>query len=181
LRVEIPKKQLPVEATARIDDGADLREFLAEDIGEAASVLLKGHDKKATLVRWNPVAEHVLLSVAFDNTARVWDASTGAESYSVSFDDTPQHVAWAYNGSAFAVASKDKKINLCDPRANGVSAKFDGHLGAKGARVCFLGKTNMLASTGFSRQSDRQLVNFKRQLPFNLLHELTIVFTFENF
>eukprot|EP00802_Teleaulax_amphioxeia_P011476 Tamp_11508.p1 GENE.Tamp_11508~~Tamp_11508.p1 ORF type:complete len:534 (+),score=136.96 Tamp_11508:23-1624(+) len=130
---------------------------LAENQNEDCSSLLKGHAKKVTLVRWNPVASHMLLTGAFDNTVRVWDASSGTEAHSVTLDDSAQHLAWAYNGACFAVACKDKKLNLCDPRANGVSAKFDAHLGTKGARVCFLGKTNLLASTGFSRQSDRQL------------------------
>ena len=126
----------------------DPRTPLAEDLGEDTSAVLKGHGKKATLVRWNPVASHVLLSAAFDNSVRVWDASSGAESHAVTLDDSPQHVAWAYDGACFAVACKDKKLNLFDPRASGTSAKFDGHLGSKGARVCFLGKTGMLASTG---------------------------------
>ena len=155
-----------VIATASEDSSVRLWNFegkitsttpLSEDQGEGTSVVLRGHDKKATLVRWNPVASHVLTSSAFDNTVRIWDASSGGETAVVNLDDTAQHMAWAYDGSFLAVACKDKKINLIDPRAQGASAKFDAHAGAKGTRVCFLGRTNMLASTGFSRESDRQL------------------------
>jgi WD40 repeat protein len=31
--------------------------------------------EQVTLVRWHPVASNLLLSVAFDNTARVWDVN----------------------------------------------------------------------------------------------------------
>ena len=67
----------------------DAKTPLAEDQGDDLSAALKGHGKKATLVRWNPVASHVLLSAAFDNTVRVWDASSAAESHAVALDDSP--------------------------------------------------------------------------------------------
>ncbi len=35
----------------------------------------RGHLEQVTLVRWHPVASNLLLSVAFDNTARVWDVN----------------------------------------------------------------------------------------------------------
>jgi len=130
---------------------------LAEDQGADISCELQGHGKKATLVRWNPVASHVLTSAAFDNTVRVWDANAGRQTCIVSLDEAPQHIAWAYNGASLAIACKDKKVVLVDPRAPGTSVKMDAHAGSKGARVTFLGKTNFLATTGFSRTSDRQL------------------------
>ena len=130
---------------------------LASDIPDTVATSLTGHGKKATLVRWHPVASHILLSASFDNTLRVWDAEAGKEALAVALEDTPQHVAWAYDGAFAAVVTKDKKIALCDPRARGVAAQIDAHAGTKGARVCFLGRSNMLCSTGFSRQSDRQL------------------------
>ena len=68
---------------------------LTENQNEECSVLLKGHSKKATLVRWNPVASHIVISAAFDNTVRLWDASSGNEAHAVTFDDTAQHIACA--------------------------------------------------------------------------------------
>ena len=43
---------------------------LARDVGAESSVVLEGHHKKTTLLRWHPTAENVLLSVSFDLTVR---------------------------------------------------------------------------------------------------------------
>ena len=85
---------------------------LASDIPDTVATSLTGHGKKATLVRWHPVASHILLSASFDNTLRVWDAEAGKEALAVALEDTPQHVAWAYDGAYAAVVTKDKKLSL---------------------------------------------------------------------
>jgi hypothetical protein len=36
---------------------------------------LTGATEQVTLIRWHPVASNLLLSVSFDNTARVWDVN----------------------------------------------------------------------------------------------------------
>lgn len=131
---------------------------MAEDVGEECATTLSGHSKKVTLVRWHPTASHVLVTSSFDNTLRLWDANKGAESFkTATVPDAIQHISWNYDGSNVAVSSKDKFVRVLDPRTDTVAVEFEAHTGAKGCRVCYLGTTHMLATTGFSRQSDRQL------------------------
>jgi len=148
---------------------------LKEDVKEDDSAALRGHSKKVTLIRWHPVASNLLLSVSFDNTARVWDVNKGAEALNIADADEPmQHVSWNYIGSAYAATLKDKSIRIYDPRAGAMSARLEGHTGAKGARVCFLGRMDLLASVGFSRQSERQLFLWDQRSPAKPLSETTI-------
>jgi hypothetical protein len=113
---------------------------------------------QVVLVRWNPVARHVIASVSYDNTVRVWDAAGARER--MCFPDHPDSIQsfdWNYNGSLYATYCKDKQARLVDPRNNAVAATFPGHQGTKGARVSFLGDRPMFVTVGFSKQSERQL------------------------
>jgi hypothetical protein len=54
-------------------------------------------------------------------------------------------------GSAFAVAAKDKKVRIVDPRAGKISAEAADHPGTKGARVIWLGKKDKIVTCGFDQ------------------------------
>ncbi|EKX36582.1 hypothetical protein GUITHDRAFT_145640 [Guillardia theta CCMP2712] len=118
---------------------------LKEDADDKCSVQLQGHSKKVMLARWNPVADGIVLSSSFDNTVRIWDANKAAEFRSIELPDSPQHIAWNYDGSLFA--------STCS-----IAQKVASQGGSKGAHACFLGETSMLATVGFSAQSDRQII-----------------------
>eukprot|EP00281_Chroomonas_sp_CCMP1168_P019888 CAMPEP_0206230820 /NCGR_PEP_ID=MMETSP0047_2-20121206/10484_1 /ASSEMBLY_ACC=CAM_ASM_000192 /TAXON_ID=195065 /ORGANISM="Chroomonas mesostigmatica_cf, Strain CCMP1168" /LENGTH=413 /DNA_ID=CAMNT_0053654311 /DNA_START=59 /DNA_END=1296 /DNA_ORIENTATION=+ len=155
-----------------LEDGAIK---LTEDVPNDKSVTLAGHTKKVTLVRWNPVAADTLLSVSYDTSVRIWDVSKQAEACCFSdLDDVVQHVAWNYDGSKYVVTSKDKAVRLVDPRASSVAMKFSGHEGSKGARVTFLGKRDIFATIGFSKQSERQLYFWDQRDGTKPVHTETI-------
>jgi coronin-1B/1C/6 len=53
---------------------------------------------------------------------------------------------------------KDKKLRLFDVRAGSEPVKaVESHGGIKASRVCWMGTHDRLATTGFSKLSDRQL------------------------
>ncbi|KAF7370174.1 Coronin [Mycena sanguinolenta] len=61
-------------------------------------------------------------------------------------------------GTLLATTCRDRKLRLFDPRAGGNAVRTtDGHGGIKGSRVVFLGGHERLATTGFSKMSDRQV------------------------
>lgn len=68
-----------------------------------------------------------------------------------------QSLTWNHDGSLLATTCKDKKIRVFDVRANKVVFEGPGHQGIKGSRVIWLGNLNKLATTGFSKTSDRQV------------------------
>ena len=56
-----------------------------------------------------------------------------------------------------ATACKDKVIRCWDPRKQRVLWETQGHKGTKGSRVCFSGSLNLLVSTGFGKDQQREV------------------------
>lgn len=109
---------------------------LNQDLTEPFMVL-KGHDKKAHLVGFHPIASDVLVSSSYDNTVRLWDVSTGVEKQNIAgqHTSTVQSIDWSLNGSHFVTACKDKMLRLYDPRKNTMIVSGEAHDGAKGFRA----------------------------------------------
>ena len=52
---------------------------------------------------------------------------------------------------------RDKKLRVWDTRQQKAVVETPGHTGAKNSRVVWLGEHDRVATTGFSKMSDRQL------------------------
>jgi len=117
---------------------------------------LGGHRRKVGTTDFNPVANNILATSALDFEVRVWDIEKGTANVVGGHSDIISSLAWNYNGSLIATASKDKKMRIVDPRTNKVVAEKEAHQGTKGSRVIWLGKGDRLLSVGFSKTSDRQ-------------------------
>ncbi|KAF9581870.1 Coronin-like protein crn1 [Lunasporangiospora selenospora] len=134
---------------------------IPEEIGEVdiePVVRLNAHGRKVGQVLFNPVAENVLLSASADLTVRLWDVEKGLEKQEITGHmEVIQSVAWNYNGTLVATTCRDKKIRVFDIRSNKIVQQGDSHQGVKGSRVVWMGDSNKLATTGFSRMSDRQV------------------------
>ena len=53
--------------------------------------------------------------------------------------------------------SRDKKLRVWDVRTEKPVHEYAGHEGAKNSRAVWMGEHNRIATTGFSRMSDRQI------------------------
>ncbi|CAO0791102.1 unnamed protein product [Mucor circinelloides] len=137
----------------------NIPEEYAENQEEVTPVLkLSGHGRKVGHVLFHPVAENVLASASTDLTIKLWDIEKGIEKQEITgHGEIIQSMAWNYNGSLLATTCRDKKLRVFDVRANEIVQEGPGHQGIKGSRVVWLGDTDRLATTGFSRMSDRQL------------------------
>ncbi|CEP12573.1 hypothetical protein [Parasitella parasitica] len=137
----------------------NIPEMYDEDLEEITPVLkLSGHGRKVGHVLFHPVAENVLASSSADQTIKLWDIEKGIEKQEITgHNEIIQSMAWNYNGSLLATTCRDKRLRVFDVRANTVVQEGPGHQGIKGSRVVWLGDTDRLATTGFSRMSDRQL------------------------
>jgi len=81
-----------------------------------------------------------------------------AKSVLVGHGDAIQSIAFNPTGTVLATTCRDRKLRLFDPRAGGDAVRItDGHGGVKGARVTWMGDLDRLATTGFSKMSDRQV------------------------
>lgn len=79
------------------------------------------HIRKVGHVLFHPSAENILLSSGADLIIKLYDIQQGQEKQDViGHVDIVNSIAWNWNGSMIATASKDKKIRLIDVRANKV-------------------------------------------------------------
>jgi len=148
--------------TASEDCHAAITQFPEEGLTDSVTkptVLLEGHQKKVTFIKFNPVANNIVATGAFDRTVKVWNIETG--SCVSTFDqcqDTVMTMDWNSDGSRIACAGKDAAIRIYDPRnidqAQSIPDAFDG---AKGSKVFWAESLGWIGGTGFSRQAKRQM------------------------
>ncbi|EGW29936.1 uncharacterized protein SPAPADRAFT_63558 [Spathaspora passalidarum NRRL Y-27907] len=127
-----------------------------KDITEPVKVL-SGHTRKVGLVEFHPCAKNILASSSLDYTVKIWNLETGKDVITLEHKDLVASFSFNYNGSLLATTSRDKKIRVWDIRSGKIISEGPGHNGAKPSRVCWLGNTDRIVTTGFSRLSDRQV------------------------
>ncbi|KAE9368130.1 actin binding protein-like protein [Stipitochalara longipes BDJ] len=118
---------------------------------------LTGHSRKVGQVLFNPAAENILASASGDYTIKLWDIGTGKAHLTLKHGDIVQSLSWSANGTMLATTSRDKKLRVWDVRQERAAHEAPGHTGAKNSRVVWMGEHNRLATTGFSKMSDRQM------------------------
>ncbi|KAI9323297.1 hypothetical protein BX666DRAFT_1847374 [Dichotomocladium elegans] len=130
-----------------------------EELVEVNPVLkLSGHGRKVGHVLFHPTASNVLASSSTDLTIKLWDIEKGQEKQDITgHTEIIQSMSFNYNGSLMATTCRDKRLRIFDLRSNKIVQEGAGHQGIKGSRVVWLGDSDRLATTGFSRMSDRQL------------------------
>lgn len=141
-------------------EGWGAEKWQPRDFDPVATISGSG-GRKVGQVLFHPTAQNVLASSTVgDGTIRLWDlaAVEDAKIALTGHSDTIQSLAWNPTGTLLATTCRDRKIRLFDPRAGSEAVRIgDGHAGIKGARVVWLGGHDRIATTGFSRMSERQL------------------------
>ncbi|OIW33914.1 DUF1900-domain-containing protein [Coniochaeta ligniaria NRRL 30616] len=118
---------------------------------------LTGHSRKVGQVLFNPAAENVLASASGDFTIKLWDIGTGQSHLTLKHADIVQSLSWSADGGLMVTTSRDKKLRVWDVRQEKPVHEYPGHEGAKNSRAVWMGEHNRIATTGFSRMSDRQI------------------------
>ncbi|SCU98603.1 LADA_0H14202g1_1 [Lachancea dasiensis] len=118
---------------------------------------LQGHGRKVGHVLFHPTAQNVLASSSLDYTVKIWDISTGKELFNLKHPDMVTSMSFSYNGNHLVTVSRDKKLRVWDIRAGKIVSEGPAHTGAKNQRVVWLGNSDRIATTGFSKLSDRQV------------------------
>lgn len=106
---------------------------------------------------FNPSAENILASASGDFTIKLWDIEAGSSKLALKVGDAIQSMSWSANGSLLVTTSRDKKLRVWDVRQEKAAVETAGHAGAKNSRAVWMGEHDRIATTGFSRMSDRQL------------------------
>lgn len=113
--------------------------------------------RKVGHVLFNPAAENVLASSSGDFTVKIWDIEAGASKLTLNVNEVIQSMSWSANGSLLVTTSRDKKLRIWDVRQEKPVHEGAGHPGAKNSRAVWMGEHDRIATTGFSKMSDRQM------------------------
>ncbi|KAG6808491.1 hypothetical protein H0H92_003976 [Tricholoma furcatifolium] len=145
-----------VEASAFEDWGSE--NWVPQDFDPVARI--EGSPRKIGQVLFHPTAANVLASASGEHTVKLWDLANteAAKSVLTGHGDAIQSMAYNPTGTLLATTCRDRKLRLFDPRTGGEAVRIvDGHGGVKGSRVAWMGDLDKIATTGFSKMSDRQV------------------------
>lgn len=106
---------------------------------------------------FNPAAENVLASSSGDYTVKIWDLEDGKSKLTLKGNDIFTSMSWSADGNMLVTTSRDKKLRFWDVRQEKPAHEVAGHGGAKNSRVVWMGDHDRVATTGFSKMSERQL------------------------
>lgn len=131
----------------------------ADEVKDVVTPLkvLSGHTRKVGHIEYHPCAENVLASSSMDYSVKIWNVDSATPEISLQHKDLVTSFAFNYNGSLLATIARDKVLRIWDLRSGKVISEGPGHSGAKASRVIWLGNTDRVCTTGFSRLSDRQV------------------------
>ncbi|KAL9037489.1 MAG: hypothetical protein Q9214_005684, partial [Letrouitia sp. 1 TL-2023] len=142
----------------RVPDGFTLRTEEEEEPHDVGLIRqLSGHSRKVGHVLFNPAAENIIATSSGDYTVKIWDVEAGSPRLTLKHMDIVQSLSWSANGSLIVTTSRDKKLRIWDARQEAPAHTVPGHQGAKNSRVVWMGEHDRIATTGFSKMSDRQL------------------------
>ncbi|KAG0704548.1 hypothetical protein DFH29DRAFT_801556 [Suillus ampliporus] len=145
-----------VESAAFEDWGQD--HWVPEDFDPVARI--DASPRKIGQVLFHPTASNVLASASGEHTVKLWDLADTDRPRAVltGHNDTIQSLAFNPTGTLMATTCRDRKLRLFDPRAGGEAVRVtEAHGGIKGARAVWMGDLDKIATTGFSKMSDRQV------------------------
>ena len=96
----------------KIPEGG-LKEHMKQEVQ-----IYQKHTRKVPHVTFNPVASDVICSGAFQGEIHVWNVLKGETYVELKADDTPTMVQWNPNGTLVGATTKNKFMNVFDPRTN---------------------------------------------------------------
>ncbi|OCL13661.1 actin-binding protein-like protein [Glonium stellatum] len=159
----------------RVPEGFTLYTDAEEPTDVEPIARLTGHSRKVGHVLFNPAAENVLASSSGDYTVKLWDVESGASKLSLKHKDIVQSMSWSADGSLLVTTNRDKKLRIWDARQEKPAHEVPGHAGAKNSRAVWMGEHDRIATTGFSRMSDRQLGLWDARAPKEPIGGFTIL------
>jgi len=133
------------------------------------------HNSKVGHVLFNPAVSNILASSSGDYTVKIWDLNSGAAKLTLKHGDIVQSLSWSGEGSMLVTTCRDKKLRFWDVRQERAAQEVSGHAGAKNSRVVWLGEHDRVATTGFSRMSDRQMALWDPRNPVEPIGGFTVL------
>ena len=128
---------------------------LTEHITKEVQIYQK-HQKKVNIVTFNPIASDVICSGGFTGEIHVWNTLTGENFCELKADDTPTWVSWSPNGALVGVTTKNKFMNIFDPRAKKMIFKHQINEAFQSAKFAWV-ENETFATTSWNKGGAKQL------------------------
>jgi len=116
----------------------------------------KKHTEKVSYVTFNPVDLDVVASAAFNGEVHVWNTLKGKTFVELKTDDAPTCLNWSVNGTLLGITSKNKFINIFDPRANKMILKHQINEGFQCSKFTWV-DNDSFATTSLTKGGAKQL------------------------
>ena len=142
------------------DDGAVLlykipEGGLTDNITHEVQIYNK-HSKKVPFVTFNPIASDVICSAAFNGEIHIWNALKGETVCELNAEDTPTCLAWSPNGVLVGATTKNKLMQVFDPRNNKLIMKHQINEGFQAAKFAWI-DNDTFVTTSWNKAGMKQL------------------------
>jgi len=132
---------------------------IKENLNNALVTLV--HDENTSgvnMVHFHPTVENII-STASLNKVYLWDIENQKIINTFNSENEIQYFSWKEDGSLFVRSLKANSncLEIIDPRNSNSPTVGAGHPGSKATRALWLGNTNNIITTGFSRTRDREI------------------------
>lgn len=150
-----------IVATCGYDSQIKLWEVQDEGIINLKQVSnLNLNENRSDCVQWNPNVDNVLVSSSL-NTIYLWDVETGKNVNALrNHTEAIQSLSWKRDGSMLVTTSKDKTMQIVDPRNNSTSENLlfeSGKTTNKDSNVVWVGSSNCILSSNYTMNFQREV------------------------
>ncbi|ORX79121.1 DUF1900-domain-containing protein [Anaeromyces robustus] len=132
---------------------------LSENLNNALVTLVHEDEGGVNMVNFHPTVENII-STATTNKVYLWDIENQKIINTFDSENEIQHYSWKEDGSLFvrSLKANGNGLEVIDPRNSGSQPITGaGHPGSKATRALWLGNSNNIVTTGFSKTRDREI------------------------
>lgn len=116
----------------------------------------RGHSIRPCFVEFHPLADDVMASASLDSTLQIWNMIKSEKYTSFQIEKEPQSLDWNEGGSLVGVSTKDRYVQIFDPRTNKLVYSTLIYKKPKPSKFIWVGQNNF-CSVGFSNTNYREL------------------------
>ncbi|KAG5478530.1 hypothetical protein LSCM4_04763 [Leishmania orientalis] len=121
-------------------------------------VELRGHKKKCGIISFHTSANGVLASAGVDRVINVWDVERGTAVNTISnLSDYATGLEWNLQGSLFCITTRDKTLQVIDPRNCAVVSSVESHASARSQRCIWCKRKNKIITLGCNKNQQREV------------------------